>query len=82
MLTDLLEASGYEHPEGSSQVHDELTLLNLSHNQRVLCTRILASTTTESRTTHPCPHVDGAKPDEVRGRAHHSEVDAWSGPPL
>ena len=32
---------GREHAEGSSQVHDELTLLNLSHIQRVLCTEFL-----------------------------------------
>ena len=44
MLCDLLgyehaeDLQGCEHPEGSSQVHDELTLLNLSHIQRVLCT--------------------------------------------
>ena len=31
---------GCGHAEGSSQVHDELTLLNLSHIQRVLCTEV------------------------------------------
>ena len=46
---------GFEHAEGFSQVHDELTLLNLSHIQRVLCTwfhdalntRIIASVMTK-----------------------------------